>query len=233
MITRLEELVCELQQRGVGSIDRFLNRLSGRLSSEKGYLDILKEGRFAKILARNGFKEIEIEYCKEGPDIKAKYNKRTIYFEIARKRENEREQKLQERGEAGFFLPYRTDNIISAIQEKLKQLQSGELNIVVLWSDTVRLGLLEIKEAIKYIQREIKAEPEKYKELSGVLFTDGTDTATLKQFHLFKNDKASKQLPDRLIKKLGKLLEEDPGTLQREAAELAAVIKRRLDSRVC
>ena len=69
MVERVKELVGELQQREVYCVDRFVQKLLYRLDDKEEYLDILMEGRFAIILARNGFSKIFIEYCEEGPDL--------------------------------------------------------------------------------------------------------------------------------------------------------------------
>ena len=231
MTSRVKDLVDELQQRGVRGIDAFVRRLSERLANREEYLDILKEGRFAKILARNGFKQIEIEYVRKGPDIKAKYNRRTVYFEITRKRENEEDFVIRQPNVAAFISPYRTENIIDTIQEKSKQLRIGELNIVVVWSDTATLGRLQIEEAIRAIQQEISCDPEKYRRISGILFTDGVDTERMKQFNLFTNDNAYKRLPSRLANKVEFMIEEDRRRLRREYDDLAAAMGRLLGNR--
>lgn len=99
---------------------------------------------------------------------------------------------------------------------------------MVLWSDTIRLLLPDMEQAWKYIQQRIYRNPQKYKDLSGVLFTEGGGVSytTLKQFYLFKNDKASKQLGSRLTKKLKSLHERDLKQLQREADALADALEQ-------
>ena len=55
-IARLaEERINELQERGVYCVDRFVQKLLDRIGDKEEYLDILMEGRFAIILARNNF----------------------------------------------------------------------------------------------------------------------------------------------------------------------------------
>jgi hypothetical protein len=118
--------VNELQQRGVQALDRFVRKLSDNLRNKdngedyyESYLDFRKEGRFAKILARNGFKQIEIECAKKGADVKARYDRRIVYFEITRKRENEEDKAIhQSKDGVGWILPYRIDNLRSTIQGK-------------------------------------------------------------------------------------------------------------------
>ena len=224
-----EERIDELQQSGVNCVDRFVQKLLDRVDDKDAYLDVLMQGRFAIILARNGFKEIHIEYCSEGPDIKANWNRNTVYFEVTRRHSEVDEwgEWAQEQG-AFFVLPDKVDNTISRIRGKLSQLQSNEINIVVIWSDTIRLLPPSIKEAFEYIKQEITNEPKKYKNLSGVLFTEGggVEGTTLKQFWLFENDKTLKPLGPRLAKKLDSLHERDPKQLQREMDELAAALRR-------
>jgi len=97
----------------------------------------------------------------------------------------------------------------------MSQLRSGEINIIVFWSDTVAVLVFEVKEAFEYIRQEINRNPGVYGKLSGVLFTTGgVNVATLKQFYLFTNNEASKRLPIRLVRKLESLCEKDRGKLQ-------------------
>ena len=233
MARRAEERINELQQRGVNCVDRFVQKLLDRIGDKEAYLDILMEGRFAIILARNNFLDIEIEYAKKGPDLKARWNRKTVYFEVTR-----RHSEVDEWGEwaqregAYCVLSDRVDNTIYRIGGKLSQLQDNEINIVVIWSDTIRLLPPVIKEAFEYIKQEITNEPKKYKNLSGVLFTEGggVDSATLKQFWFFENDKTSKPLGPRLAKKLDSLHERDPKQVKREFEELADAFQRHRSS---
>jgi len=228
-INRVIELVNELQQRGVQGLDTFVGKLSERLDNEDEYRDILREGRFARILVRNGFKQIEIEYTDKGPDVKARYNRRTVYFEITRKRENKEDEEIHKSKDGvGWISPYRLENILSTIQGKLRQLVDGQLNIVVIWGDTVSLNRRDFQEAVEYIQQEIDSAPEIYRRMSGILFTTGVSYAngTPKQFHLFSNDKADARLPNSLANKLQSMTEEDPRKLQKEYEDLVTAMKK-------
>jgi len=237
MISRAVELVNELHQRGVQGLDRFVRKLSDNLGNKdngedyyESYLDILKEGRFAQILVRNGFKQVAIEYSQKGPDIKAAYNKRTVHFEITRKRENEEDDAIhQSKKGVGWISPYRIDNLRSTIQEEKGQLISGELNIVVLWSDTITVGHHQIEWAVEDIRREIEDDPDKYRKMSGILFTSGVSypNGTPKQFLLFRNDKGDARLPNRLANKLQSMTEEDPRKLKGGHEDLAAAMRKR------
>ena len=230
MISRAVEIVNELQQRGVQGLGKFVGKLSKRLGNKEEYLDILKEGRFARTLARNRFKQIEIEHTKKGPDVKASYNRRTVYFEITRKRENEEDDAIhQSKDGVGWISPYRLENILSTIQGKLRQLVDGQLNIVVIWGDTVSLNRRDFQEAVEYIQQEIDSAPEIYRRMSGILFTTGGVSysyGTPKQFHPFSNDKADVRLPNRLASKLQSMTEEDPEKLRRGYEGRVAAMKR-------
>jgi len=229
-IDRVIKIISELQKRAVGGLDKLLKILSQRLSNKEEYSDILREGRFARILARNGFKQIEIEYAKKATDVKATYNRRTVYFEITRKRENEEDNAIHQSKEGvGWILPYRVENLLSTIQGKLRQLKDRELNIVVLWSDTVSLNNREFEETIKCIQQEIDTAPQIYRRMSGILFTTGGVSysyGTPKQFHPFSNDKADVRLPNRLASKLQSMTEEDPRKLHKEYEGLVAAMKK-------
>jgi len=226
MVGRAKERIDELQQRGVRGVDKFVQKLLDRVNDKQAYLDILIEGRFAIILARNSFSGIHIEYTDKGADLKAIWNRNIVYFEITR-RHSEIDE-WADQPEAAFVVsPDRIENIIGKIQEKLKQLQNGEINVVVIWSDKIGLLPSIMEEAFKYIEQEVEGDPQKYKKLSGVLFTEGggVDTATLKQFYLFKNDKASKVLKLSLVEKLESLLEQDKVQLQEEIKEMTAALK--------
>ncbi len=219
------ERINELQQRGVHCVDRFAHKLLDRVSDKEDYLDILVEGRFAVILARNNFSDIYIEYIDKGPDLKATWNRNTIYFEVTRSRPSEDDRAVKNR--AAFVSQDSVESIISKIQDKMRQLQSGSINIVVIWSDTVNWLPRNMKEAFKYIEQESLQNPGVYKKLSGVLFGGGmVDMATLKQFYLFENREASKPLDSRLFNKLDNLLERDINQLQRENEELAAALRK-------
>jgi len=222
---RVEERINELQQRGVNYVDRFVQKLLDRIGDKEAYFDILMEGRFAIILARNNFLDIEIEYTQKGPDLKARWNGKTVYFEVTRRHAAEDEWAVEG---ASFVSSDKTENVISKIRAKHRQLQSGEVNIVVIWSDTVRLGYLELEEAFQYIQLEIQQEPELYKDLSGILFTEGggVSPTRLTPFQLFKNYKASNPLGTRLARKLESLYERNPKQLQGEFEELTAALER-------
>lgn len=206
-IERVEVLIDELQRRKVHGIDAFLLRLQERVNDRQDYLDISKEGRFAVILSRNRFSHIHIEYSRRGPDIKAKYNRQIVYFEVTRRR-----SKKDEWAESSDFDAVgsdRPENIISKIQEELRQFSDEQRNVVVYWSSTISVMPLELQEAFTYIQQEIDTDSQRYQKLSGILFTDeGIDLSTLKQFYLFKNDKASKPLGIRLARKLESLHEQ-------------------------
>ena len=226
MIKLAKERIIELQERGVQSVDKFVNKLLDRLTDKEDYLDILMEGRFAIILARLGFKEIQIEYCEAGPDLKANYNDNTVYFEITRRRPTEDDQ-AAEVG-ATVISRDRAENIISKIQGKLRQLQSYGINIIVLWSDTIRLSQHELEKAIGYIKQESKDDPEKYKDLSAILFTEGEESyqTTLKKFYLYKNDEARKPLGICLTRKLKSLQKQNFKKMQKEWEQIAAAMKR-------
>ena len=234
MIGLVTERVKELQQRGVVGIDKFVQKLTDRVNDKDAYLDILMEGRFAIILARNNFSKIQVEYAGSGPDLKAIWNRKTVYFEVTR-----RHSAIDEWAEVreGSLPPLdEPENIISRIQQKLGQLKIGKVNVLVFWSDTTAVVSLNMKEAFEYIKKEIKQNPGTYQDLSGVLFTEGggVSASTLKQFRIFENNRASKPLGMRLVKKLESLHEEDPKKWEREFEELAnALRKQRGKGEVC
>ncbi len=137
-------------------LDRFIGKLSERLNNQDEYLDIVKEGRFAKILVRNGFKQIEIEYAKEGPDVKARYNRRILYFEITRKHENEEDEAIhQSKDGVGWISRQKPVNIIRIIKNKCNKLPENELNILVIWSDTISIGRSTIAQVVQSLRQRI------------------------------------------------------------------------------
>ena len=213
-IQRLKRMVDELQRKGVHGTDRFIKTLLNNVDNEESYRDIDKEGRFAIILTRNRFSEVT--FIKEDiehnlPDLKAIWNRNTVYFEITRKRTVEDE--WAEPLEDPKLPSNKTGNIVGKIKSKLKQLMPGEINIVVFWSSTLAVQKPEIEEALTRIMND----PENYRDLSGVLFTEdgAVSIPTLEQFYLFKNDKASKLLGVRLTKKLKSLHEIDVKKFQK------------------
>jgi hypothetical protein len=226
MMGLVQERVNELQQRGVYGIDKFIRKLTDRVNVKDAYLDILMEGRFAIILARNNFSKIQIEYAERGPDLKAIWNRNTVYFEVTRR--HSAIDEWAEVREASLPPLDEPENIISRIQHKLGQLKIGKVNVIVFWSDTTAVVSLNMKEAFEYIQQEISHNRGTYKDLSGVLFTEGggVSISTLKQFYLFKNDNASRPLGTRLSKKLESLHEENPKKLQKEFETLARALRK-------
>lgn len=218
-----KERINELQQNGIFGIDRFVQKLLDRVNDKDEYLDILMEGRFAIVLARNNFSDIHIEYIDKGPDLKASWNNNTIYFEVTRR--HSEVDGWAEPAEAAFVLSDTVKKTIRRIKKKLSQLQSGEINIVVIWSDTPKLLSQDVAEAFEHIKQD---DPEKYKDLSGVLYTEGggVDSATLKEYYLFENKEAFKPLGLRLIRKLKSLHERDINQVQREFKELGDALRR-------
>lgn len=225
MIQRAKKLVAELERRDVYGTDKFVRKLLGRIDNRQEYLDILVEGRFAVVLARNGFSQIYIERSRSGPDLRANYNRQTVYFEVTRRRPNEEDSWWE--SAASFVATDSAQAIISKIQSKLGQFLSGAINIVVYWSSTVRVNRPELQDAFSYIQNEIDADTQRYQKLSGVLFTEdgGVDQSTLKQFYLFKNCEASKPIGVGLAKKLESLHSEKLKNLERQRNELFESIK--------
>ena len=232
-IKRVAEVVCDLVDYRVTGIEPFLGKLSRRAVNKDELFDILREGRFAAILAKNGFTDIFLEPFEpsiSGPDIKAGYDGEVVYFEVTRRREAGDEWKLAEPGIVGCVDTDRTENIISRILNKTTQLQIGNVNIIVLWSDTIRLLHREVAESFKYIAQEIADDPNKYRELSAVLFTTGgVSYPDPKQFDLFVNPNATNKLSDSLIQKLKTMTERDLTELKEEYEALTAALRRHIN----
>jgi hypothetical protein len=226
MIKVAKERITELDKSGAKGLDKFVQKLMDRLSDKEAYLDILMEGRFAIILARNNFSNIYIEYNSEGPDLKANWNGNTIYFEVTRK--HPKEDEWVNNTEAKSIRPVPINTTVAKITCKIPQLVADEINIVVVWSDTIELGTHEFKEATEQLTELIKSSSDECKNLTGVLFTEGggIDTSTLKQFYFFKNDYAFKKIGIRLAKKLDSLHERDIKIVQKEMEELYKAMQR-------
>lgn len=227
-MSRLKGMVNELQRKGVYGVDKFIQKLLDSVNNEKTYADILKEGRFAIILARNGFSGVTfIEEDKKHklPDIKANYNRSEVYFEVTRKRSKVDE--WAEQPEDVELPSAEPEDIISKIQRKMGQLIDDKINILVFWSDTLAVDKLDMKEAFEYIQQEIGQGGGVYKKLSGILFFDegGFSIPTMKQCYLFKNEKALKPIGLRLSRRLDCLNEKSPNQLKRERERWTAILE--------
>lgn len=224
------EWVYELQQSGVYCLDRFIRKLLAT-RDKVSCSDIIAEGRVALILARNAFSEVAFikeERNRRLPDLKAIWNKNTVYFEVTRR--HPAIDEWADDFDINKLSPDRTENVISKIKDKIRQLKIGGVNIVVLWSDTWALDLPNVEEAFEYIKQEINQNPRAYKKLSGVLFTTGAvSSGTLKQFRIFENNKASKPLGIRLAKKLESLYEEDHKKSQKYFEALARALRSKGD----
>ena len=208
-----KQLVHELQGRGVHCVDRFVQRLLHSVGNKEDYFDILTEGRFALVLARNGFNEIHIEYCQQGPDLKATYNRQTLYFDVRRRRPKQGESwEMQEARWAGEDSQ---DNIIGIIRKKRGQFCNARLNILVLWSDTIELRPSTIKKVASYIFEENVSE---FRIFSGILFTEaeGYSLPSVAQYRFHRNPHASKPVGVRLTRKLGSLHTRPPKALKQE-----------------
>jgi len=222
---RVKELIDELHGSCVQGISRFIRKLSQRIVDKQNYMDIFVEGQFAVTLAKNGFSEIRLECSDKGPDIEAVYNHQTICFEVTRRRYEEDE--WAETFEPNHVKPDSSQRIVSKIQGKYGQLRDGEINLVVYWSSTMKVVSGDIRSAFSDMQHEIDGDPERYRNLSGILFTEmeGYDITSLKQYPLFKNDKALKPLGPRLTKKL-ESLHSDLKEMQRHSRNLMASYKK-------
>lgn len=224
MIDVAKKRIKELQENGVPT-DKFVQKLLDRVSEKEAYLDIMIEGRFAVILARNGFSRIQIEHNRKGPDIKAQYNRSTVFFEVKRYRATKQDEEVQKK--AAFVAEKKCGNVILNINDKLSQLQIGALNIIVLWSDTVGCSVHVVRQAGGYLQKQPDYH-KKYRDLSGILFTNGgVNMSTLRQCYLvFRNPLASKAIKPRLSTKLESLRERGINELQREYHQLVASMER-------
>jgi len=199
---------------GVGKLIRKMLKVNSKLECS----DFIAALRFTNILARHNFKEIQLEPYASGPDIKARWNRKFMYFEVTRRRPEVDEW-------VDDFdldnLPLETpENIISKIHAKVRQLKYGEINVVVFWSDTSRVKPDEMSKAFEFIRDEIKRNPGTYNKLSGVLFTENEaiNVNRLKQYYLFPNENALRPIGPRLANKLNNLLVYDRKQLERRYA---------------
>lgn len=227
---RAKELVCELQQAGI-DVGGFTKVLSGRVAAKQDYMDIYVEGRFAVTLSRNGFSEVDLEWCRKGPDIRAKYNRQRLYFEVTRRRPKGDEwAQSKERSGAGTdeVPPDSTEDVVSKIKDKLEQLKAGAINFVVYWSSTVRVTCREFEDAVTCLRKKIGWAPELYRNLSGVVFTEmeGIEYPSLKQYHVFVNDTACRRVGTRLKSKVESLHSRPIRELKNEQRGLELALER-------
>lgn len=229
-VERIKKQVNELRLKGVHGVDRFVQKLRNSADNEEAYRDIEKEGGFAIILARNGFSGVvfvkeDIEH--RSPDLKAVWNKNTVYFEVTRKRPIEDEWAKEQ--EDTRFPSGGPEDIISKIQGKVGQLIDDKINILVFWSGTSAVNISIMREAFKCIQQEIAQDTRVYKKLSGILFfaEGGCSVPAMKQCYLFKNEKALKPIGPRLTKKLDSISERSPKWLKRERERWTAILKEK------
>lgn len=215
----------EIKILSVDGVDRWMRKIITNARPECS--DHIAALRFASALAKNNFTQIELEPFESGPDIKAKWNRRFMYFEVTRWRPEVDEW-------ADDFDPNKVtltkvENIIEKIQNKNRQLINNEINVVVLWSDTWKVEIQGVEEAVKYIEQEITQNRGTYKKLSSILFTTGGLTYTcntLKQFSIFKNKNAQKPINISLERKLERLSELNPKQLKEEHKEFTNIIKK-------
>ena len=107
----------ELLKRGVHCIDRFMRKLLDKVADREAFLDIMMEGRIVIILSKHGFSQIHVEYSDAGPDLKASYNRRTIYFEITKRRPRDEDKVLLQSKGPIWVSPQKTETTLGKIQE--------------------------------------------------------------------------------------------------------------------
>ncbi len=227
-VERIRKQVNELKRKGVHGVDRFVQKLLNSADNEEAYRDIEKERTVSIILARDGFSGVTFikeDIKHKSPDLKATWNKDTIYFEVTRKRPIEDEWAKEQ--EDARFPAGDPEDIISKIQGKIGQLIDGKINILVFWSGTLAVDKSKMKEAFEYIQQEIAQDARVYKKLSGILFfaEGGFSIPTMKQCYLFKNEKSLKPIGPRLARKLDCLNEMSSKQLKRERERWTAILK--------
>jgi hypothetical protein len=116
---------------------------------------------------------------------------------------------------------------MSKILGKIKQLSDGEINIIVLWGDTIRVAKHHVEQVFDYMNKEIVSGSTQYGKLSGVLFTTGGYSGpSAKQFHLFENKKATQILSEPLANALVNLCEGNRARLIRNYWRLVESLRR-------
>lgn len=200
---RSEEIINEINTAQMCGIERFIHRLRIAPDDEE-YLDILAQGRLALILNHNGFSCIELEPLKKGPDIRITSEGDTFYFEVKRRRPKEEDYEFAESEGASWVNFDKDNNVINLISGKLKQLLDGEINIVVIWSNTIMVGQPGIEEACKSISKEIVENTGSYAKFSGIVLVEDAkiDLRLPDDIYLFINGEATRLLPKPLVRKL-------------------------------
>jgi len=161
------------------------------------------------MLIQGGFSNVQIEPFDKGPDIKASCDGCILYFEVTRRRPTEADYIIEKTKGPWWVSPEKDDTVIGKIRDELSQLINGEKNIIVVWSNTIKLGKPEVQQAFKSINEEIENNKEAFHKLSGVLLVqdEKIDLTMPEEIYFSPNNYASNQLPCWLINKLECILE--------------------------
>ena len=210
-------IVEELKKRDVINYDKFCSYLFGKICRKAAFRDTLTEGKVALIFAYNGFNVTYLGHQK-GPDLLVEGFGHRFYVEVKRYREDiTTERKLSQysrygRGADGAQKDY---NILCRdILEKSEQLPEGQIGIVFIWSEDVKIDKDDFRTCINLIldepprpKEKLTAEEKKrFKKVSGVLFyTRERKPLQQHDFHFFVNPLAQNPIPPDLEKRLRNL----------------------------
>lgn len=187
----------QLESAGAKALEVLTKKLV-QAANKKEFYDLFAEALAAGVFLRNRF---HVTFLKSpGPDVRVEHNDYRLFVEVKRIREdyektNKMERKMRRCLDEGKLAIYGTvedvqkgaEKIKSVVQEALRQLVKGELNLVFLWIDKRLWEEWEFLEAMKYIQEEICGDPKRYSKISGLIYRPPWWSSTQPRFYFWKN----------------------------------------------
>lgn len=209
-------LLDELKARSVENLRGLEVQLTNNVSQRGGFWDIWTEGKAALILASNG---LGVKIYPNGPggvDLEASWQHSRFFVEVSRFREDDETSDKLAEGEAidgeELLVNYGrgekdVEAVHSKIVDKVTQLPEGDIGLVFLLSDNVRIEDIEFEQAVCYLEEQV-IENRTCTRLSGVLFDRGwvrRCDGQPKRFYLWRNPNPNRPIDDTLYNKLNGL----------------------------
>lgn len=183
--------------------------------NKEAFHDLFAEALAAGVFLRNGF---GVTFLKAPePDMRVEDNDYRLFVEVKRIREDYEktkkiEKKMRRCVDEEKLAIYGTvqdvqkggEKIKSVVQEALRQLVEGELNLVFLWIDKRLWEELEFLEAMKYVQEEIRGDRKRYSKLSGLIYRPPWWSSMQPHFYFWKNP-AETMIDEELARRLDKV----------------------------
>jgi len=209
-------LLDELKARNVENSEGLETQLTKKVSQREGFWDIWSEGKAALILASNGFRVTIYPCGPGGVDLEAFWQHTRFFVEVSRFREDDETSDKLAEGEAidgeELLVNYGrgekdVEAVHSKIVDKVTQLPEGDIGLVFLSSDNVRIEDIEFKQAVRYLEEQV-IENRTCTRLSGVLFDRGWVRwcdGQPKRFYLWCNPSSDRPIDGALHNKLCEL----------------------------